>query len=157
MRISQHTVLLLSIVAVVISTVTLVLVVSHVSRPHVAPEEPSDQSALADTAWRLESLGPSGDRRPVLTTTEVTLAFSSDGRVSGNAGCNTYFGQYASATDGALSVSGLGSTKMFCHEEGVMQQEQDFLAALSQAQSYKVINGRLTVTGENMELVLALK
>jgi heat shock protein HslJ len=133
MRISQRTALLLSTMALVMSTVTLVIAVSHISRPHVAPGEPSGQSPLAGTTWLLESLGPSGNPRPPLTTTEVTLAFSDDGRVSGNAGCNAYFGQYVWGADGTLSVSGLGSTKMLCHEEGVMQQEQDFLAALSQA------------------------
>jgi heat shock protein HslJ len=155
MRISERTALLLSTAALAVSTVTLVVVVSHVTRPQLEPEEPSGPPPLAGTTWRLESLGATGAPRPALSTVEVTLLFSDDGRVSGKAGCNSYFGQYASTTDGDLSVSALGSTKMFCNEPGVMQQEQDFLAALAHAQRYKVINGRLTITGGNSELVLA--
>jgi len=155
MRISERTALLLSTIALVVSTATLVIVVSHVSRPHVEPEDPSDQAPFEGTTWLLESLGPSGNLRPALTTTEVTLTFSDDRRVSGGAGCNSYFGQYASTTDGALSISALGSTKMFCQEPGVMQQEQDFLDALSAAEQYEVTDGLLRITGGGMELVLA--
>lgn len=157
MRISERTALLLSTFALVMSTVTMVIVVSHVSRPHDDADEPSGPPPLAGTTWLLESLAPGGSLRPALTTAEVTLTFSDDGRVSGNAGCNSFFGQYASTTDGTLSVSGLGSTKMFCHEPGVMQQEQDFLTALAQAERYEVINGRLTITGGNTGLVLVLE
>ncbi len=156
MRISERTMLLLSTAALVISTTTLVIVVSHVSRSHVKPEEPSGQSPLAGTTWLLESIGPSGSLRPALAATEVTLTFSDDGRISGNAGCNSYFGQYVSDSTGMLSVTGLGSTKMFCHEPGVMQQEQDFLAGLSQAQHCTLVNGRLHVSSGDVELVAAL-
>jgi len=155
MRISERTALLLSTLALVVSTVTLVVVVSHVSRPHDDTGEPSVRPPLSGTTWLLESLGPSSDLRPALSSVEVTLEFSDDGRVSGKAGCNSFFGQYASTMDGKLSVSALGSTKMLCHEPGVMQQEQDFLAALEQAQQYRVVNGRLSITGENTGLVFA--
>lgn len=156
MRVTERTALALSTAALVLSTVTLVVVVSHVSRPHDDAEEPSGPPALAGTTWLLESLGTTGNVRPALSNVEVTLEFSNDGRISGNAGCNGYFGQYVVNADHTLSVSGLGSTKMFCHEPGVMQQEQDFLAALGQAQHYRVVNGRLTITGENTELALVL-
>ena len=157
MRMSGRTALLLSVLALVVSTTTLVVVVNHVSRPHVTPDEHPGTSSLAGTTWLLESIGPSGNLRPALAAVEVTLTFSDDGRVSGNASCNSYFGQYVSDTDGALSISGLGSTKMYCHEPGVMQQEQDFLAALSQAQHYTVVNGRLSISGGDVELVAALE
>jgi heat shock protein HslJ len=121
------------------------------------PEEPGTppHPPLAGTAWRLQSLGATGALRPALSTVEVTLQFSDDSRVSGGAGCNSYFGQYASTADGALSVSALGSTKMFCNGPGVMQQEQDFLNALSKAERYEVADGLLRITGGGMELVLA--
>lgn len=123
----------------------------------VPPGEPGTPThpPLAGTSWRLQSLGATGALRPALSAVEVTLHFSDDGRVSGGAGCNSYFGQYASTTDGALSVSALGSTKMFCNEPGVMQQEQDVLNALSKAERYEVTDGLLRITGGGMELVLA--
>ncbi|MCK9357626.1 MAG: META domain-containing protein [Dehalococcoidia bacterium] len=122
-----------------------------------APGEPGTPThpPLAETSWQLQSLGATGALRSALSTVEVTLEFSDDSRVSGKAACNSYFGQYVSATDGALSVSALGSTKMFCNEPGVMQQEQDLLNALSKAERYEVSDGLLRITGGGMELVLA--
>ncbi len=122
-----------------------------------APGEPGTppHPPLAGTTWRLQSLGATGALQPALSTVEVTLEFSEDSRVSGGAGCNSYFGQYASTTDGSLSVSALGSTKMFCNEPGVMQQEQDFLNALAAAERYEVTDGLLRITGGGIELVLA--
>jgi len=155
MRVTERTALALSTAALVLSTVTLVVVVSHVSRPHDDAEEPSGPPALAGTTWLLESLGTTGNVRPALSNVEVTLEFSNDGRISGNAGCNAYFGQYVVNADHTLSVSGLGSTKMFCHEPGVMQQEQDFLNGLAAAERYEVKNGRLHLSGGGMELVLS--
>jgi len=155
MRITERTALVLSALALLISTASLLLVVGVLPRPDHDAEEPSGAPPLAGTSWRVESLGPVGDLRPALMTTEVTLVFSDDGRVSGSAGCNSYFGQYVSTTDGNLSVSARGSTKMFCHEPGVMQQEQDFLNGLAAAERYEVKNGRLHLSGGGMELVLS--
>jgi heat shock protein HslJ len=155
MKVTERTTLLLSIVALVVSTATLLIVVGILPRPHDDAEEPTDHKALAGTMWLLQSLGPTGNLHPALTTTEVTLQFSDDGRVNGQAGCNSYFGQYSSDVDGSLTITGLGSTKMFCHEPGVMQQEQDFLNALAAAERYEVKNGRLHISGGGTEMVLS--
>jgi len=119
------------------------------------PQHPPAQPSLQDSSWRLEALGPAGDLRRALTATDVTLAFTGDARITGNASCNTYFGGYLSGEDGTLSVTGLGSTKMFCHEPGVMQQEQDFLNALQGAKRYEVVDGLLHITGGDVEMVLS--
>jgi heat shock protein HslJ len=123
--------------------------------PH-EPEPTIGQPPLQGTSWRLEALGTSGNMRPALTTTDVSLSFLEDSRVSGNASCNSYFGQYvASDGNGTLTVSGLGSTKMFCNEPGVMQQEQDFLNTLGAAEHYSVEEGLLHISGGDMELVFS--
>jgi len=157
MRVTERTALVLSTVALLLSTVSLLMVVGVLPRQHPDAEEPSDVPSLVGTTWLLESLGPAGNPHPALSAVEVTLEFSDDGRVSGKAGCNSYFGQYVANADRTISVSGLGSTKMFCSEPGVMQQEQDLLNGLAQAQRYTVVNGRLTITGENSVLVFVLE
>jgi len=155
MRVTERTTLLLSIVALVVSTTTLLIVVGILPHPDDDDEEPTDPKPLVGTAWLLQSLGPTGNLHPALTTAEVTLQFSGDGRVNGQAGCNSYFGQYSSSVDGSFTITGLGSTKMFCHEPGVMQQEQDFLNALAAAERYEVKNGRLHISGGGTEMVLS--
>lgn len=64
---------------------------------------------------------------PIAGTT-LTANFTPDGKVNGNAGCNTYTGSYT--LDGtALTVGPLATTMMAC-EQAVMDQETKFLAAL---------------------------
>jgi heat shock protein HslJ len=92
--------------------------------------------------------------QPALVGRDVTLAFIDEQKLGGNASCNSYFGQYTSTLDGTLSVSGLGSTKMYCTEPGVMAQEQSFLNALAAAESYEVAEGKLHITGGGRLLVL---
>ncbi|MBN1153226.1 MAG: META domain-containing protein [Dehalococcoidia bacterium] len=135
------------------TAVTLAAIFGFAGCRSEGPGTPVGQPTLAGTSWRLESLGRTGELVPALTTTEVTLDFTEDGRASGSAGCNRYFGQYSSDETGVLSVSGLGSTKMFCHEPGVMQQEQDYLNALGAASRYEVRDSQLHITGDDTELV----
>ncbi len=78
------------------------------------------------------------------TGTSITLNFGEDGTVSGNAGCNTYSGTYEAA-DGKIKVSPLASTRMACAEQGVMEQETQFLTALQNAATYEFNNVTLTL------------
>jgi heat shock protein HslJ len=73
------------------------------------------------------------------------LDFSAQGQVSGNSGCNTYRGGYETNGD-QLKVGPLASTRMFCDKPaGVMDQEQQYLAALKNAATYEITGSTLTV------------
>ncbi len=61
----------------------------------------------------------------------LTLQFLADDRIAGRASCNRYQGQYQLSDSGALTVSGLGSTRMAC-APALMQQEARFLELLGQ-------------------------
>lgn len=103
---------------------------------------------LPGTAWRLSEIRDgTGAPVPVLPGTEVTAVFSADGKVTGSAGCNRYFAWYT--TDGErITVTGAGSTKMFCGDpEGVMIQESRFLELLTAATSYSIDGKTLTLQG----------
>jgi heat shock protein HslJ len=82
----------------------------------------------------------------VLIGTEITAAFGDDGKLTGSAGCNSYFGSYE--VDGeAITFGPLGSTLMACAEpEGIMNQEQAYLAALESAGTYRI-------EGDKLELI----
>jgi len=120
----------------------------------VKPTFPIIQPPLANTDWILEAMGPSGDLEPALATTDVTLSFGDDGKLGGNGGCNGYSGDYESALSGDLSVSDITSTLMLCTKPGVAAQEHAFLDALDEAESYKVVSGKLQITAEDTVLVL---
>jgi heat shock protein HslJ len=63
----------------------------------------------------------------------TTIAFAPDGRVSGQAGCNRYFGSYA--LEGGLTLSPLGATRMACPEP-IMAEENAFLDAIGRVTGY---------------------
>ena len=94
---------------------------------------------LAGTQWQLERID---DTAPVVGTT-ITLNFDQES-VGGSAGCNTYGGDYR-VQDNNLSISRVFSTMMACMDDGVMQQEQDYLALLEMTTSYTLTGNTLTL------------
>ncbi len=103
-------------------------------------------AALAGTSWTLSSLaGDDGTLTPVLDGTTVTATFSVDGNVGGSAGCNHYGAGYH--LDGAgLTIEPAIRTEMYCSEPpGVMDQEDRYLAHLTEVASYRMEDGLLTL------------
>jgi heat shock protein HslJ len=123
-------------------------------QPTLIPTLPILQPALSGTEWVLEAMGAPGHLQPALAIKDVTLNFTDDTKLSGNAGCNSYSGKYEATAVGELSVSDIGSTMMYCTQPGLMDQERDFLDALDEAESYRVVNGDLQITSEDTILIL---
>jgi heat shock protein HslJ len=74
--------------------------------------------------------------------TSFTLRFESD-KVSGNAGCNRFFGSYTLEGD-QITFSDLGMTEMACMEpEGLMEQEQYLLRFLAACETVKFSDDNL--------------
>ena len=100
---------------------------------------------LENTKWMLEQYGESKNLTTVLEETEITAMFDSvEGRVTGSAGCNNYFGSYE--LDGKkLTLSGpIGSTRMSCGEH-IDKQEYEYLTKLETAESYQIKNNELQI------------
>ncbi|MFC1992857.1 DUF4382 domain-containing protein [Chloroflexota bacterium] len=105
------------------------------------------EATLEDTVWVLQSYGEPGSLKDVIADTEITAEFvSSEGTVKGSAGCNSYFGSYE-LEDSQLSIPGpIGVTEMYCAEpEGVMDQEQEYLATLQLAEGYEIDGDELSI------------
>ena len=110
---------------------------------------------LEGNTWVLEAYGEPGNLKDVLTDTEITAEFvSSEGAVRGSAGCNSYSGSYE-MEDSQLSVPGpIAATEMYCTErEGVMEQEQEYLAVLQLAESYDIDGNELQIDCGSQVLV----
>jgi heat shock protein HslJ len=99
---------------------------------------------LAGT-WNLVSFGPADAPQAVLPEAPITLRFAADG-VSGNAGCNSYFGSFQFSA-GSLTIGTLGSTMMAC-AENILAQETAYLQALQAATSYQVSGNQLLINYE---------
>lgn len=117
-------------------------------------EESAEQPGLVGVEWHLVAIETDeGSVIPTETDGGVpTLLFTDESadeegarRLSGSGGCNRFFGSYETISAGDLSVSPLGATRMMCAEVGVMELETAFFESLSNARSYSVEGGELTI------------
>lgn len=102
-----------------------------------------------------------GKTQPSISNTKWVLADNVKGKtptlniegtkISGNAGCNNYFGGVATdATSGTFSTSQMGSTKMFCDN---MSVEDNFLQMMHKANKYVVSGSTLELYQDNLLLL----
>jgi len=101
--------------------------------------------------WRLTHLEgavvSSGD-----VTRAPSLQFDAEGRVSGFASCNRFFGRYEAPGGGQLRVADLGSTKMACVDPALMRQEQRYMAALQRAARFTIDGSALVLLANDQPL-----
>jgi heat shock protein HslJ len=106
--------------------------------------------ALLGSEWLLVALGGA----PPLEATRITLSFGPEG-LGGISGCNHYGGAYALASEGALELEQVVLTAMLCLEpQGVMEQEQAFMAALDKVAGYRLGGDALEILDAAGEAVL---
>ena len=99
---------------------------------------------LAGTSWNVLAYnnGKQGVES-VIAATKLTAAFAKDGNLSGFAGCNNYAATYTGAPP-KISIAKVSSTRKECATpNGVMDQERQYLAALSTAATYRIEGSRL--------------
>jgi heat shock protein HslJ len=119
----------------------------------------AQSQSLAGTSWQVNSFN--NGRQAVVSTivgTDLTLAFSDDGRVAGSAGCNRYNAAYTQ--DGRkLTFGPAAATRMACAKpDGVMEQEQQFLKALGTVATARVEGDRLEMrTADDALAVILVK
>jgi heat shock protein HslJ len=107
---------------------------------------------LEGTSWVLETLNGAA----LVPVSEITLQFE-EGNASGSAGCNSYGGAYTTS-DGQLSIPEIIRTEMACLEpEGVMEQEDAYLAVLQSAATYRSVDDRLQIENDAGEAVLVFR
>ena len=92
--------------------------------------------------WRATSYYTGNAIQSVAGGTELTAKFTTDA-VSGNSGCNTYSGSVTTSGDDDITIGPLASTRRACIDQAVSDQEQQYLAALELASTYRVTGPRL--------------
>ncbi len=110
----------------------------------------SPQSAdLAGTNWIVT--GYNNGKQAVVSTmagTELTAVFGADDSLAGSAGCNNYTASYQ-VNGSNITIGPAATTRKMCAlPEGIMEQEQQYLTALSSAATYHL-------RGNNLELRIA--
>ncbi len=100
-------------------------------------------SELAGTTWVLVQEEQS--ESSLLGDAEITLEFyPGEGVVRGSYGYNKYEGSYEVDGD-SLAITDLCFTTMACQAEGAMDEEQQHLFALMEAESYVIKGDTLTI------------
>ena len=113
---------------------------------------------LAGSSWNVISYN-NGKQAVVslIIGTEITANFGSDGNLTGSAGCNDYNATYQTDGDN-ISIGPAISTLKACAEpEGIMEQEQQYLVALTTAATYKVELNRMEMRTSEGSLVAAFE
>ena len=109
-------------------------------------------SELADTTWVLVQEEQS--ESSLLGDAEITLEFyPGEGVVRGSYGYNKYEGSYEVDGDSLAISSDLCFTTMACQAEGAMDEEQQHLFALMEAESYVIKGDTLTINAGDEKLV----
>ncbi len=109
------------------------------------------QVNLRDATWVLMSSGEPNSPQSVPPGVIITANFSTDGQLSGNSGCNSYFADYTTQED-QITITQPGSTMMACPIG--MEEEAEYLAALAQAEQYSITGRDLSITYDNGSGVL---
>lgn len=117
----------------------------------------AQRQILAGTSWTVTSYdNATGAPAGVLDEPDVTVSFGTDGKVSGNTGCNTFDGAFISG-DGTVKLGPLVATKSVCETPaGLMAQEARVLADLDAAATFAITGDELQLTGANGVAVLQL-
>ena len=95
--------------------------------------------SLDGTSWVLLSL----NGQPALPDTQVTINFANS-KINGTDGCNRYNTSYTEKGNKITVDKNITSTMMAC-QDAIMQQASAYTSALTQAATYKIDGGQLTL------------
>ena len=112
----------------------------------------SSGGEITGKIWVLDSLNGS----PLEPGTGITAEFTTDGKVSGSAGCNRYSGQYTVSGSSIQFTAPMASTMMACPEP-VMAQENAYFQALAAAKTYAVKGDQLTLSDSGGKAIASYK
>lgn len=103
-----------------------------------------EPAPLTGTPWQLTGYNNGrGGFTSLVIGTEITAIFGEDGSLAGSAGCNNYMTSYQVSGDG-MTIEPAATTRMMCAEpEGIMEQESEYLTALTTAATFEIAGNKL--------------
>jgi len=104
---------------------------------------------LGGTAWKMIKL----NGKDAKTSKIVSITFEGE-EVSGSGGCNRYGGGVSKDMDGNIEFGMLFSTRMYCREDGISDQESLYLKALDDVETYFISGGNLFMANAEGDVIL---
>ena len=114
-------------------------------------------AALEDVPW--QATGINNGRGGVVSgrNTHLATAVFSNGKISGNAGCNQFTAAYEITGD-LIAIGRAMTTRKHCAEpDGIMEQEQEYLQALARVHVYILKPDRLELRDRNGSLQVSYR
>jgi heat shock protein HslJ len=110
----------------------------------VLVREPAAPTQTLEGRWDLKRFGSVGSQTSIPSEQQVFIDFATDGKISGFAGCNRYFGGwgYLEGSKDTLRVWRTGSTRMACTEP-VMTLEYRFLEEITRVSTFAIEGNEL--------------
>lgn len=104
-------------------------------------------ASLTDTKWKLNGMLINDGVVNDAAFKNAFIELSQDGKISGNAMCNNFFGEF-SQDENTLKIGALGSTKKMCPEE-INSYETQILADLQNVSQYEISRNSLTLSNSD--------
>jgi heat shock protein HslJ len=108
------------------------------------------ETPLIGVTWRLDTYN-NGKQALVSTVkgTEITLALTAEGTLSGSDGCNRYMSGYT-LDEGRLMIGPIATTRMACRgPQAVAEQAAAYAASLGMVRGYRIEGEQLWLTTED--------
>lgn len=114
-------------------------------------------TAFENTPW--QASGINNGKGGVVSTanTGLVTAVFSEGNVSGFGGCNSYNASYTIDGDQITFGPAASTRKMCARPEGLMEQEQQFFAALERSRTFTVTPDKLELRSETGALQVSFR
>lgn len=108
------------------------------------------ETPLVGVTWRLDTYNNGKDALvSMVKGTEITLALTPDGTLSGSDGCNRYMSGYT-LDEGRLMIGPIATTRMACRgPQAVAEQAAAYAAALGLVRGYRIEGEQLWLTTED--------
>ena len=111
------------------------------------------QENIQGKTWELAAINGIEAKAGDFSRDLPTITFEADKSVSGHSGCNGYRGTYSLGDKGALTVSNVMSTKMYCPGDG----ESNFMKAFAKADKVIIEDSKLKLMDGAQEVLTFIK
>ena len=111
-------------------------------------------SASITGQWKLVSYGSASSQTPAASNVDTSIEFSSDGKLNGNVGCNSFGGDYKVSGD-TITLGPVMSTMMACLNQSG-DQEMGTLAVLKDSAKFVIAGNQLTITSADGKFAIVL-
>ena len=133
------------------------LVLRHEDGRALLAYGPAEPASLEGIAWRATGINNGAGGVVSTANTHMSTAFFVDGKVTGSGGCNNFNATYELTGD-EISIGPVAATRKACPEpEGIMDQEQQYFAALNRATKVILSPVRLDLRDEEGSLQVSFE